>query len=201
MRVTAVVLAAGASSRFGSPKLTAPLAGRPVLQHVLDAVAEAEPGDVVVVLGDGHATIDSAIAWRRERRVVNPRPADGLSSSLRVGLRAAAEDPGTEAAIVVLGDQPAIRAGTIRDVILAAETSQQPFVRARYARDGAPNPVLVRRESWPEAEALSGDRGLGPLLAARPGDVLEVPVDGANPDVDTPADLARLQPKPAEASA
>lgn len=191
--VVVVVLAAGASSRFGSQKLLAGLHGQPVLQRTLDAVAEAGLDDVVAVLGTEAAEVERAIAWRAERRVTNERPQDGLSSSLRVGLDAASEDPAAEAVLVVLGDQPAIRADVIRAVMDAAQGSATPFVRARYAEDGAPNPVLVRRSAWAMAASLSGDRGLGPLLAARPELVLEVPVAGANPDVDTPADLAALQ--------
>lgn len=192
MRVAAIVLAAGASSRFGSNKLLAPLGGRPILQHVLDAVAEAGLDDTVVVLGDDAAAVEAAIAWSSERRVVNERPQDGLSSSLRVGLDAAAEDPATEAVLVVLGDQPTIRPSVIDAVVRAADGSPAPFVQAHYAADGAPNPVLVRRQAWAMAAGLSGDRGLGPLLAARPELVLAVDVEGANPDVDTPADLAAL---------
>ena len=107
--------------------------------------------------------------------MINERPADGLSSSLRVGLDAAAEDAGAEAVLVVLGDQPALRPEAIRRVVEAAEASPALFVRARHAADGAPNPVLVRRAAWAMAAGLSGDRGLGPLLAARPELVLEVP--------------------------
>jgi len=198
MKVVVVVLAAGASSRFGSQKLLADLAGRPVLQHTLDAVAEAGLDDVVVVLGDGRPAIEAAVAWRTERRVTNERPQDGLSSSVRVGLDAAAEDERVAAVLIVLGDQPAIRPDAIRAVVAAAHGSPAPFVRAAYATDGAPNPVLVRRAAWAMAAGLSGDRGLGPLLATRPELVLAVPVAGANPDIDTPADLAALQP--AEAS-
>ncbi len=194
MKVVAVVLAAGASSRFGSPKLLAPLAGRPLLAHALDAVALAGVGDVVVVLGAGAADVEVAIAWRGERRVVNERPQDGLSSSLRVGLDAAAEDAAVAAVLVVLGDQPAVRPAVIRAILGAADASPAPFVRARHAADGTPNPVLVRRDAWAMASALDGDRGLGPFLAAHPELVLEVPVEGANPDIDTPADLAALQP-------
>jgi molybdenum cofactor cytidylyltransferase len=193
VNVVAIVLAAGASSRFGSPKLLALLAGRPVLQHALDALAAADIDDVAVVLGDEQAAVEAAIAWRGERRVVNERPGDGLSSSLRVGLDAAAEDPTAEAVLVVLGDQPALQPGVIRSILEAAEASPALFVRARHAADGAPNPVLVRRAGWAVAAGLSGDRGLAPLLAARPELVLEVAVEGANPDVDTPDDLANLQ--------
>ncbi len=192
MRVAAIALAAGASSRFGSNKLLAPLGGRPVLQHVLDAVAAAQVDPTVVVVGRDREAIEAGIAWRSERRVVNDRPQDGLSSSLRLGLDAVAEDPAIEAVVIVLGDQPALRASVIDAVVSATDDRPAPFVRARYAVDGAPNPVLVRREAWATAAGLSGDRGLGPFLAAHPELVLAVEVDGANPDVDTPADLAAL---------
>lgn len=193
MRTVAIVLAAGSASRFGSPKLLAPLAARPLLQHALDALAAAGVDDVAVVLGDKHADIEASIAWRGERRVINERPGDGLSSSLRVGFDAAAEDAGVEAVLVLLGDQPLIRPETIRCVLEAATANPAVFVRARHAADGAPNPVLVRRAAWAMAAGVSGDRGLGPLLAARPELVLEVAVEGASPDVDTPADLAAMQ--------
>jgi molybdenum cofactor cytidylyltransferase len=191
VRTTAIVLAAGASSRFGSQKLLAPLNGRPVLQHVMDALAAAGLGDVVVVLGEAAAAIEAGIAWRDERLVVNPRPQDGLSSSLRAGLDAVAERiPAADAALIVLGDQPTLRADVVRSVLGAAEADpSHPIVRARYPADSAPNPVLVRRSVWALAAGLSGDRGLGPLLAGRPDIVLAVDVDGANRDIDTPADL------------
>ncbi len=192
MKVIAIVLAAGASSRFGSPKLLAPLNGRPVLQHTLDALATSGHANTVVVLGADAAAIEAGITWRTERRVVNPRPEDGLSSSLRVGLDAAAELPDVDAVLIVLGDQPALEPATVRTVLEAGSATERPMVRARYARDGAPNPVLVRRVAWALAAGLEGDRGLGPLLAARPDLVAEVAVEGANPDVDTPDDLARL---------
>ena len=201
MTVMALVLAAGASSRFGSNKLLAPLEGRPLLQHALDAVAAAGLADVVVVLGDEAPAIEAAIAWRGERRVVNERPGDGLSSSLRVGLDAAVEVAGADAVLVVLGDQPRLRAGVVRAVLAVAAspgTGHALFVRPRYADDSAPNPVLLRRAAWALAAGLDGDWGLGPLMANRPEQVVEVPVAGANPDVDTPADLAAVSPASAE---
>ena len=192
MKVTAIVLAAGASRRFGSPKLLARLAGRPVLERVLDAAAAAGLMDVVVVLGTDSAAVIDAVTWRTERIRVNPRPMDGLSSSLRIGLDVAAEDPTVDAVLVLLGDQPSVRPEVIAAVLAAAETSAQPIVRVRYADDDAPNPVLIRRVAWALAAGLSGDRGLQPLLAERADLVAEVAAPGSNPDIDTPEDLARV---------
>ena len=190
MRVTGLVLAAGAATRFGSPKQLAPLDGRPLLRHPLDALAAAGIDQVLVVLGAEAAAIETAIAWRGERRLVNERPQDGLASSLRIGLEAAAEDPTVDAILVVLGDQPGLRPEVIEAVLAAAAATGRPIVRPRYERDGAPNPVLVRRAAWSLAAALEGDRGLGPMLAAHPELVHEVAVAGSIPDIDTPADLA-----------
>jgi molybdenum cofactor cytidylyltransferase len=192
VKVVALVLAAGASRRFGSPKLLAPLDGRPVLQHVLDAVAAAPVVGVVVVLGDEAAAIEAAMTWRSERREINPRPQDGLSSSLRIGLDAAASDPTVDAVLVLPGDQPAVRPETIAAVLAAGDVAGSPIVRVRYADDDAPKPVLVRRAAWALAAGLVGDRGLGPILAQRPDLVLEVAAPGGNPDIDTPEDLVRV---------
>jgi CTP:molybdopterin cytidylyltransferase MocA len=192
MKVMAIVLAAGASQRFGSPKLLAPLRGRMVLEHVLDAAAAAGLMDVVVVLGADSAAIIDAVTWRTERIETNPRPMDGLSSSLRIGLDAAAEDRTVDAVLVLLGDQPSVRPDVILAVLAAAEVSPQPIVRVRYSDDDAPNPVLIRRTAWALVAGLSGDRGLQPMLAERADLVAEVAAPGSNPDIDTPEDLARV---------
>ncbi len=189
MKVVGVVLAGGDATRFGSAKQLAPLHGRPLLQYPLDALAGAGIDDVVVVLGAEAPAIEAAIEWRGERRRVNPRPADGLASSLRVGLDGAAEDPAVDAVLVVLGDQPSLSVAVIRTVLDAAGTTDRPLVRARYPSDGAPNPVLIRRAAWVLVAGLDGDRGLGPVLAERPDLVHEVPVAGAIPDIDSRADL------------
>lgn len=198
MRVAALVLAAGAGSRFGGGKLLATLAGRPVLQHVLDLVAVAGIEEVLVVLGDDVATVEGAIRWRRERRVVNPNPAAGLASSVRVGFGALEEAdaplPGTaiDAALIFLGDQPLVRLDVVRSLIGVAEASGSGVVVPRYADDPGRNPILVARSAWWLAGEAVGDSGLGPVLGAHPELVTEVPVLGDNPDVDTNDDLARL---------
>jgi molybdenum cofactor cytidylyltransferase len=193
MRVGAVVLAAGASTRFGSPKALAELDGRPILEHVLDAVREAGIEEIVVVLGHAADEIEDGIDWLDERLVRNPDPGE-MSSSLQMGLDAMADaEPPVGAALLVLGDQPRMRPAVIRALISAARTSELDIIAPSYADGGGPNPVLLRRDAFDLADETSGDRGLAPVLEARPELVLLVLVPGTNPDVDTRADLEALQ--------
>ena len=187
--IVGLVLAAGAGSRFGGGKLLASIAGRPVLQHVLDALAEAGVGESVVVLGHDAERIEAAIAWGSARRVVNPEPDRGLSSSLQVGFAAIGEDAG--AVLVALGDQPLVSAAVIRALLEAPEVRGRPILVPVYGDDRGRNPVLVRRPAFGLVGEASGDRGLGPVLEVHPELVSEIVVDGANPDIDTPADLGR----------
>ncbi|MBI2763834.1 MAG: NTP transferase domain-containing protein [Chloroflexi bacterium] len=192
MPASAIVLAAGAGRRFGGGKLLAHLDGRPILQHVLDALAAAGIDDPVVVLGDDEATVVAEVEWRSARRVRNPRPARGLSSSLKIGWNAAlAANPALRSVLVVLGDQPRLDPDVVRTLIAQPLDPGRPIVVARHL-DGARNPVRLEREAGPLVAAAVGDRGLGPLLDAHPELVRMVDVDGRNPDIDAPEDLVQL---------
>ena len=184
-----LVLAAGAGSRFGGGKLLAPIGGRPILQHVLDALAAAGIDHVVVVLGSDAAAIEAAIDWRAERRVINPDPDRGLSSSLTLGFDTVGPD--AAAILVALGDQPLVSAAVIRSLLEAPARKGRPIVVPVYAGERGRNPVLVRRPAFALVGEATGDRGLGPVLEALPDLVAEVAADGTNPDVDTPLDHAR----------
>lgn len=190
--VAAVVLAAGAGSRFGGGKLLARIEGRPILQHVLDRLSEAGLDDVVVVLGDDAEAIEEAIDWRRERRIRNPEPARGLSGSVRLGIGAL--DGAVDGALIVLGDQPLVPVEAIRKLLAEPADTARPIVVPAYAGDGGRNPVFLGRSAFGLVPEATGDRGLGPFITAHPELVREVPVDvpAGNPDVDTRSDLVAL---------
>jgi molybdenum cofactor cytidylyltransferase len=189
-RVAALVLAAGSGSRFGGGKLLATLGGRPLLQHVLDRVADAGVGEVTVVLGRDADAVESAMTWRDETRVVNPDPERGLASSLQIGV--AAIDPGVDAVLILLGDQPLVAPSTIRVLVDAPAAPARPIVVPAYERDRGRNPVLLWRRAFTLVDEGRGDRGLGPVIEAHPELVHEVPITGHNPDVDTHEDLAQV---------
>ncbi len=186
-----MVLAAGLGRRFGGEKMLAELDGRPLLAHVLDVARAAGLTDLVVVLGADADRIGSSVDLSEARVVVNPEPERGLSSSLRLGLASLGAD--VEAAVVLLGDQPRVRADVLRRLASVELPPGRLFAVPRYADGGGPNPALLLREAWPMADALTGDAGMGPYVAQHPDQVVTVDVPGCNPDVDTPADLEQLR--------
>jgi molybdenum cofactor cytidylyltransferase len=201
--VRALVLAAGSSERFGGGKLLAPFQGRPLIAHVAATLAQAigmgHLGGGVAVIPPG----DTGLAWQFDTAgltpVVNPDAATGIASSLRRGLAALEAGPGeVGAALVVLADQPLLRTEVIAALVTEWRRSGTS-VRPRYGDDpGAPgHPVLVARADWPLAAQLTGDEGLGRLFRTGAAPIREISVSGRNPDVDTPADLRRLEDHPA----
>jgi len=185
--IAAIVLAAGSATRFGSCKQLAPIDGKPMLQHVLELLRTTRIDRTVVVLG-AHATeIRAAVRFDRERIVLNPEHAEGLSTSIRAGLR----DLDADAALIVLGDQPFVAAETIDRVIAEhARTRADIVIPTHQGRRG--NPVLIDRALFAEVEALRGDVGFRALFAEHAGAIVTVETDdrGILRDVDAPHDLA-----------
>jgi CTP:molybdopterin cytidylyltransferase MocA len=190
--ISGVVLAAGTSSRFGRPKQLLDLGGMPVLRHVLDAAVAGGLDEVVVVLGHvAREIVDAVPPTGRVRIASNPRYAEGQSTSLRTGLQAV--DAESEAAVILLGDQPWVRPDAIAAVVRAFREGAGPVVQASYG--GRPgHPTLLGRGVWePVVAEAEGDEGARAILARHAEWVAAVEVGGTPPeDIDTEADYARL---------
>ena len=195
--ICAIVLAAGAGSRFGAGpdrdaeappgdarhKLWADLRGRPVYRWALDAVLAAGFANVVLVTGTVEldvSDVDPAVS--RLTVATNPRWAEGQATSLQCGLRVAIE-LGASAMIVGLGDQPFITTGAWR----AVAASSAEIAVATYGGVRG-NPVLLRASVWPLLP-IAGDQGARSLIAQRPDLVGPVACIGSPADIDTMEDL------------
>ncbi|MEP7361122.1 MAG: nucleotidyltransferase family protein [Chloroflexota bacterium] len=190
----AVVLAAGAGSRFGGQKLLAELGGTPILQYVLNLCAVAALNPVVVVLGSDADALVTRLWWRDEVRLINPSPEDGISSSVRMGL-AALSVSDADRALVLLGDQPRLTAAQIGAILVVPPDAARPIVVPRF--QGQPgNPVLLERAAWLLADELRGDTGMVQMFKSRAELVRYVDLPGVNPDIDTATDLAALDSAP-----
>lgn len=170
-----VVLAAGAGTRFGMPKV---LAGQGEwLANAVGALAGGGCGDVVVVLGAAVVAVPAPA-----RAVVAENWSDGMSASLRAGLAAVA---GAPVVVLTLVDTPDVGADVIARVLAAAG----PTGLARAVYDGRPgHPVVIAARFWPQLSAtLSGDQGARRFLAGR-ADVVTVECGdlATGADIDEP---------------
>ena len=185
--ISGVVLAAGTSSRFGSTKQLAIVDGRRLAQHAVDALSEAGVDEIVVVTGHDAGAVEAAVALPGTGRFVrNPAYREGQASSLAAALHSL--DGASEAAVVLMADQPGVTADDVRALIARFAATRKQIVRAAY-RDG-PGPALLSREIYAEAGHLSGDVGARVLMASHPEWVEDVPIEANLPsDIDTPDDL------------
>jgi molybdenum cofactor cytidylyltransferase len=191
LAIGGVILAAGAARRFGSQKLLAPLDGRPLVQHVIDAANASCLEDIALVVGADADDLVAHLELGRTRVVRNPDPARGLASSLQVGLSAL--DGRLHAAVVLLGDVPGVTATLIGDLVARGRETRATAIVSVWRGRRSP-PVVLHKSLWPAALALQGDIGMREVLGER-ADVLELTVTdalGSLDDVDTPQDHARL---------
>lgn len=192
VRVAAVVLAAGRSTRMGDAnKLLAPIDGTPMIARVVDAALASRAEPVVLVTGHDAERVCAAIEGRDVQRAHTAGAFRGMSASLGAGL--AALDDSIDAAIVCLGDMPWIEARHLDALIgaFAARSGCRICVPVHEGRRG--NPVLWPKRHFAALRALAGDVGGRALLARHRGEVVPVPIaeDGVLRDVDTPDDLPR----------
>ena len=132
MSLSAIILAAGDSSRMGAPKAALKWRGLTFIEHVCAALRAAGVEDRVAVLG--RASGEILAAWRPagEKTVINPKPEDGQLSSLRAGLAAA--DSAAEAFLVCLADQPTIAPDTYKQVVSFWASNKGSIVIPRVPR-------------------------------------------------------------------
>jgi molybdenum cofactor cytidylyltransferase len=184
--IAGLLLASGASRRFGANKLLAPLGGRALIRWSADALASGVDELFVVVPDDAPALRDAldglAVRW-----VLNSEAESGMASSIRAGIGALS--PEITAAVVTLADQPLLDPGVVARIVARWHENRPRAVAASYA-DARGHPVLFGASLFPALMALSGDRGARSLLESLGDELVTVAIDTVLPlDVDTPQAL------------
>jgi molybdenum cofactor cytidylyltransferase len=189
-QIGGLILAAGEARRFGGQKLLAPLDGRPLLQHVIDAANASSLEDIALVVGAGADDLVAHLDLGRTRVVTNPDPTRGLASSLQAGLRAL--DPRLHAALVLLGDVPGVTTALIDELVTRGRETRASAVVSVWRGRRSP-PVVLHKSLWAAALALQGDIGMREVL--KNTDVVEFAITnalGSLDDIDTREDHARV---------
>ncbi len=191
-RVTAIVLAAGASRRMrGADKLLEAVDGAPVLRRVVEAALASSADETLVVLPPDPGARARALDGLAARQVTAADCAEGMAASLRAGLAAASGS--ADAAVVMLADMPEVTAGAVERLIAAYDPGEGREICRAVSADGRPgHPVLFGRRFFESLASLRGDRGAREVLAEAVDFVVDVPTEGraAVTDLDTPEDWA-----------
>ena len=192
-RIAALVLAAGESRRMGDAnKLTIPVDGTPMVARVVDAVQQSHARRVIVITGHEPERIKEALSGRDVELVHNPDYAEGIRSSVRVGVAALGDD--VDGALVALADMPWVNAEVINRLIDAFTSASEPSIFIPRFGGQRGNPVLWGAQHFPELLALAGDVGGKALFQRHASAICYVDVESANVnlDVDTPDALQEL---------
>lgn len=190
--IATIVLAAGRSARMAPRnKLLEPIGGEAMVRRVAATALASGARPVLVVTGHEAAAVTTALRGLDVTIVANPGYAEGLSTSLRAGLRAL--PAGIEGALICLGDMPEVEVAVLRALLAGFTGPSTICVPVHQGRGG--NPILWGSRYFAEMMALAGDVGAKPLLARHPEHVVKVAVTTASifRDIDAPADLTRIR--------
>lgn len=195
MPTAAIILAAGGSRRLGRSKQLEPWGDTNLLGHVMARARSFPVDEVWVVLGHDSSRILEEIDFGDAGVIENPEWAEGIASSLRVGLDALTRLSRCERALIMMGDQPEASAEVVAELLESHMRSGKPVTIPKY-RYTLGNPVVVERSLWSRLMSLDGDEGAMRLWRAHPEWVNEVWVPGSAPrDVDTEIDVTDLRPR------
>lgn len=193
LRFGAIILAAGASTRLGSPKQLLLVDGQPLVVRAAQAALTAGAWPVVVVLGAHAELIRPTLARLPVLTVENSAWPEGMAASIRTGITTLGQFSRTlDATLIALCDQPAFNATVIAQLLAAQRATGRSIIAARYAgRHGAP--ALLMRAHFPALAALTGEAGARELLNGDAAQVTAVDLPALAHDLDTPADVAALR--------
>ncbi len=188
--VYAVILAAGESSRMGSPKQLLVWGNHTLLEHAVLNVRSLLHERSVIVLGAHAEAIRASVSLDGGSVIVNPDWQEGIASSIRAGIRALPAS--ASAALILLCDQPLIGAKQIRTLLNAWEKEPSRIVASIY-NDGVGVPALFPAEFFGQLLELEGDRGGKGLLRKFNDRLLKISLPEAELDIDSTADFEQLR--------
>ncbi len=187
-----IIMAAGASSRLGSPKQLLHYAGKTLLQHTVQVALDSIARPVILVLGANEELIKTTIPNTGVHIVSNSEWQEGMASSVRYGIKQLLKiDPLTTGALIMLCDQPYVNATLVNDLVAAHEKNGKKIVASSYSGTlGAP--TFFHKDLFPELLRLKGDVGAKALILQHANEMEAVVFLKGNVDIDTVSDYSDL---------
>ncbi len=188
LRIGAILLAAGRSSRMGDQnKLLLPTPSGTLVRRAADTVRTAGIAEIIAVLGHQAEAVGAALQGSVTQMIYNADHSSGMASSIRAGLAAAPSN--WDGAFILLGDMPLITPVSLQQMMQRFAPDEGHEVVVPMVQGQRANPLLWARAHWPGLMQLTGDNGGRALLAEATDVLCEVALDdlGMLKDVDDPA--------------
>lgn len=200
-----IILAAGASTRLGTPKQLLPYHGRSLLRHAAETALATECGPIVVVLGAQAQLLLTELHDLPVQTAENPGWEQGMGSSLRIGMQTllAPSTPEMDAVLIMLCDQPLLTPTHLNSIInifittittssITTSNEPHPLIVASEYNQTSGVPALFSSHLFAELANLTGKEGAKQLLQRHRDKILTVPLPEAAIDIDTQEDYRRL---------
>ena len=189
-----VLLAAGGSTRLGTPKQLLPYQGKSLLRRAAESAVASECRPIMVVLGADAEECGHELRHLPVSTVVNTGWTEGLGASLQVGMSSLLRGSPSplDAVIVMLCDQPLLTVGTLNALISAYNTTPFRIIASEYG-EVVGVPALFHSSLFPELLDLNGVQGAKQILQRYPDEIHRVEFNGGSIDIDTAADYERLR--------
>jgi molybdenum cofactor cytidylyltransferase len=193
-KISAIILAAGTSSRMGFLKQTANIKGKSLLELVLDKVRKFPFHEIIIVLGYKHEEVMKTLKLEYEKVVINEEYEKGMSSSLKKGVLNISKD--SEAFAIFLADMPLIKEKSIEKVINEFN-ERSCLIVAPIFNKVIGHPVIFHRNLIPEIINLEGDIGAKKVIEKYKDEAcfIEIDDEGVLIDIDAPKDLEEVLKK------
>ena len=186
-KIEVLILAAGSSTRMGKAKMLLPYGNSTIIEQVVKQALDSAPHGITVVLGKDYEPIQKLLAEHHVRFVINEKHSLGMFSSVKCGVAAIPE--GTDAVMILLGDQPMIDSRVLTLMIETSRNSEKGIFVACYGKKRG-HPILFKRKYMEEIMNLPPEKSLRDILETYPYDIEEVETGdpGILRDIDTPDD-------------
>jgi len=189
---SAIILAAGRSSRLGKPKQLLNYQGKTLLEHTIHAVKESSVQSIILVLGSGFESVINEIDINGLHIIKNDNWETGIASSIVSGINALYDiAPLPDAAILMVCDQPFVTGSLLDELIAAQKTTGKPIIASKY-EDTIGTPALFHKSFFLQLIGLKGDSGAKKIMQQYPDEVTTISFPLGSIDIDTPDDYESL---------
>lgn len=187
-KIVGVLLAAGSSSRMGQPKQLLSFKGQPMINHMVTKLEVLELEEIFVVLGAFQDQIQSVISSANVSIISNSRWAEGMGTSVRIGMKEAlARHSDLDGILYILVDQPYLTSVFLKKLIEAFKVFKSDLIASKY-NDLESVPALFGKAYFEELISLEGDKGARKIIRSHAAKVYAISFEGGQYDLDTPQD-------------